>query len=134
MGAPPAPPPHPLPDFRYVISAHSPEIRKDMVWLDHDRTGLTNLFRTLPNHVSDRAPLSRHVTVYTVDPGPTGDEAEVVSALQVFRTSLDGGATELFAVGKIYDQIRLVAGAGRLVRRRIHLDTRLLGIGSHIPF
>ena len=26
--------------FRYTISAHSPEIRKDMIWLDHDQAGI----------------------------------------------------------------------------------------------
>jgi methanesulfonate monooxygenase small subunit len=57
-----------------------------------------------------------------------------VSALQVFRTALDGGATELFAVGKIFDTVRLGAGGARLARRHIALDTRLLGIGSHVPF
>jgi hypothetical protein len=37
-------------------------------------------------------------------------------------------------VGKIHDTIRLVEGTARLVRRHIKLDTRMLGIGSHIPF
>ena len=32
------------PDFRYQISAYSPEIRRDMIWLDHDRAGLAQLF------------------------------------------------------------------------------------------
>ena len=60
---------------------------------------------------------------------------QVVSALQVFRTVLDGGATALFAVGKIFDSVRIDPGArdARLVRRRIELDTRMLGIGSHLP-
>jgi methanesulfonate monooxygenase small subunit len=121
-------------DFRYLVSAYSPEIRKDMVWLDHDRAGLQALFETLPRHNSDHALLTRHVTVYLLDLAPDRVSAAVVSALQVFRTTLDGGATELFAVGKIHDTIRLVDGAARLVRRHIKLDTRMLGIGSHIPF
>ena len=119
-------------DFRYSIGAHSPEIRRPMVWLDHDKAGLQGLFETLSRHNSDRSPLSRHVTVYTVD--VTGDEARMVSALQVFRTRLDGGATELFAVGKIFDSARLVAGTVLLTKRQIQLDTRQLGIGSHVPF
>jgi methanesulfonate monooxygenase small subunit len=122
------------PDFRYLVGAYSPEIRRQMVWLDHDKDALQNLFVTLPRHHSDHAPLSRHVTVYAVDIGPGGREASAVSALQVFRTALDGGATELFAVGKIHDTARLVSGRARLVRRRIELQTRMLGIGSHIPF
>jgi methanesulfonate monooxygenase subunit beta len=63
------------------------------------------------------------------------DTLQVVSAMQVFRTVLDGGATTLFAVGKIFDNVRLdpETRAARLVRRRIELETRMLGIGSHLP-
>jgi methanesulfonate monooxygenase subunit beta len=121
-------------DFRYVIGAYSPEIRREMVWLDHGKPALESLFATLPRHNSDHTPLSRHVTVYTVDPALDGDTASAVSALQVFRTALDGGATELYAVGKIHDTVRVIDGAARLTRRHIRLDTRMLGIGSHIPF
>src|ERR1700735_5004044 len=107
-----------------------------MIWLDQTRTELEALFRTLPRHHSDHAPLSRHVTVYTVtQEGQGGEgEAQAVSALQVFRTALDGGATALFAVGRIYDVLTLDAERARLLRRTIKLETRLLGIGSHIPF
>jgi methanesulfonate monooxygenase small subunit len=122
------------PDFRYTVGAYSPEIRRPMIWLDQDRAGLALLFETLPRHHSDHARLSRHVTVYTVQATAAGDEARAVSALQVFRTALDGGATELFAVGKLHDTFRLVDGAVQLTRRHVELETRLLGIGSHIPF
>ena len=122
------------PSFRYTIEAHSPELRRDMVWLDHDKAGLEALFRTLPKHNSDHAPLTRHVTVYTTTAEPESDDTNVISALQVFRTELDGGATALFAVAKLYDRVRLVGDRAWLVRRRVRLDTRMLGIGSHIPF
>jgi methanesulfonate monooxygenase small subunit len=122
------------PDFRYTIGAYSPEIRRPMTWLDQDRAALQVLFETLPRHNSDHALLSRHLTVYTVTPQPGGDQVAAVSALQVFRTALDGGATELFAVGKIHDLVQMGSGRMRLARRQIRLDTRLLGIGSHIPF
>jgi methanesulfonate monooxygenase small subunit len=61
-----------------------------------------------------------------------GGTAEVVSALQVFRTQLDGGATELFAVGRFHDSINLEKL--KLARRQVRLETRLLGYGYHIPF
>ncbi len=86
--------------FHYRITAHSPEIRKDMIWLEHDKKGMQLLFTNLPKHNSDHSPITRHATVYTVEVDAAGNEAKVVSALQVFRTTLDGGATELFAVGK----------------------------------
>src|SRR5256714_14152279 len=90
--------------FRYKVTVYSPEIRKEMVWLDHDRKGMETLFTNLPRHNSDHAPLTRHATVYTVK--VDGAQAEVVSALQVFRTALDGGATELFAVARLRRQVK----------------------------
>ena len=122
------------PEFRYTIGAYSPEIQKDMTWLDHDKVGLRTLFENLPRHKSDRALLSRHATVYSVSSIADADEAKAVTSLQVFRTTLDGGETQLFAVGKIHDLLRLVDGQARLLRRDVKLTTRLLGIGSHIPF
>jgi methanesulfonate monooxygenase subunit beta len=117
-------------EFRYTITTHSTEIRRDMVWLDHDRKGMETLFTNLPRHNSDHSPITRHATVYTVD--MDGAQANVVSALQVFRTQLDGGATELFAVGRLHDTVKLPAI--KLARRVVKLETRLLGYGYHIPF
>lgn len=118
--------------FRYKVTVYSPEIRKDMVWLDHDRKGMETLFTNLPRHNSDHAPLVRHATVYTVK--MDGQQAEVVSALQVFRTALDGGATELFAVARLLDTVKLDGGTPKLAARTVRMETRQLGFGSHIPF
>jgi methanesulfonate monooxygenase small subunit len=122
------------PGFRYTVTAHSPEIRKDMVWLDHDRAGMETLFGNLPRHNSDHSPITRHATVYTVDVDDAKGEADVVSALQVFRTALDGGATELFAVGRFHDKVKLNGGSPKLAKRVVRLETRLLGYGYHVPF
>lgn len=122
------------PAFHYSITAYSPEIRKEMIWLEHDKGGMKTLFDNLPKHNSDHSPLSRHATVYIVDNDEAKQQAKVISALQVFKTSLDGGATELFAVGKVYDTIALGDGGPKLLDRNVRLDTRLFGIGSHIPF
>ena len=122
------------PAYRYKITAYSPEIRKDMTWLEHDKTGMQTLFTNLPKHNSDQSPLTRHVTVYTVKEDAAAQQAQVVSALQVFRTSLDGGATELFAVGKLHDLISLSGEAPKLLAREVRLQTRMLGFGYHIPF
>lgn len=118
--------------FRYKVTAYSPEIRKDMTWLDHDRAGIEALFTQLPRHNSDHSPLTRHATVYTVK--MNGQTAEVVTALQVFRTALDGGATELFAVARLVDTVKLDGGEPRLAQRVVKIETRQLGYGSHIPF
>ena len=52
----------------------------------------------------------------------------------MFKTALDGGATELFAVGRFHDTIKLNGGSPKLVKRTVRLDTRLLGFGYHVPF
>jgi len=118
--------------FRYKVTAYSPEIRKDMVWLDHDKKGMETLFTQLPRHNSDHSPLTRHATVYTVK--VNGTQAEVVSALQVFRTALDGGATELYSVARLVDTVKLDGGDPKLAQRVVRIGTRQLGFGSHIPF
>ena len=118
--------------FRYTIAAHSPEIRKDMIWLDHDKPGMQLLFANLPRHNSDHSPLARHAIVYTVD--FAGEAAHVVSALQVFKTTLDGGATELFAIGRYLDTVKVDGTTPRLARRVVRLETRQFGFGNHIPF
>jgi methanesulfonate monooxygenase subunit beta len=120
------------PGFRYTITTHSPEIKRDMVWLDHDRKGMETLFTNLPRHNSDHSPLTRHATVYTVE--LNDQEANVVSALQVFKTQLDGGATELFAVGRFHDKVKLDGTEAKLASRVVRLETRLLGYGYHVPF
>jgi len=121
------------PDFQYTISAWSPEIRRDMVWLDHDLDGITNLMKMLPKHNSDQTPLTRHVSVYTVDYDAARREAEAVTSVVIFATALDGGATELWAAGRYHDTVSLADGTARLRRRNVRLETRSLGIGKHWP-
>ncbi len=120
--------------FRYSITAQSPEIRKDMTWLDHDKKGMQTLFTQLPRHNSDHSPITRHATVYKMSIDESKNEANVVSAVQIYKTDLDGGATTLFAVGKYVDTIKLNGSKPKLAKRVVKLDTRMLGIGYHIPF
>ena len=121
------------PDFRYAITSYSPELRREQVWLNHDRAGMQTLLTNLPRHNSDHSPITRHATVYTVERGNNA-EVNVVSALQVFRTQLDGGATELFAVGRLHDTVRLNESGAKIARRIVRLETRQLGYGYHVPF
>lgn len=122
------------PDFHYKIAAYSPEIRREMAWLDHDRAEMEDLFKMLPRHNYDHSPLTRNAMVYKVEVSEDHQQANLVSALQVFRTALDGGATHLFAVGKYFDTVSLAGEKPTLLSRKVALDTRDLGWGSHIPF
>ena len=121
------------PGFRYTITAYSPEIRKEMTWLEQDRDGMEGLFKMLPKHNSDHSPLTRHASVYLVDVDEDKGEATAVTSVVVYRTALDGGATELFAVGKYFDTVSLEGETPLLTGRNVRLDTRELGIGSHFP-
>lgn len=121
--------------FRYRITAYSPEIRKDMVWLEKDKKGMKDLFDLLPKQNMDRTPLTRHFSIFTVEQVAGEDRVKVTSAFQLFRTETHGGDTSLAAVGKYIDEIRLHEdGTAVLVDREVRLDTRMLGKGYHVPF
>ena len=53
--------------FQYAIRSCSPEINKDMTYLELDRKGLESMVKLLPKHNTDHSPLTRHTSVYTVD-------------------------------------------------------------------
>jgi methanesulfonate monooxygenase small subunit len=121
------------PNYHYKITAYSPEIRKEMIWLEESRQSLEQLFINLPKHNSDHSRLSRMGNVYLLDK-TAPQEWSALTFLQVFRTVLDGGATELFAIGKIYDKITKTNTEFKLLDREIKLETRMFGFGHHIPF
>lgn len=121
-------------NFRYRITAYSPEIRKDMVWLEKNKPGMKDLFDLLPKQNMDRTPLTRHFSIFFVEQAG-GSTVKVTSALQIFRTEFQGGETSLVGVGKYVDEIRLEEnGSAVLVDREVRLDTRMLGKGYHVPF
>ena len=128
-------------DFTYKICAYSPEIRKMMAWLQHDKSGMLNLVELLPRHQSDRSRLTRHTSVYRIEldepsvPLDAGADTVVraISSVAVYRTTLDGGTTDLFAVGAYYDRIRVYDTVARFASRELRLETRQLGIGTHFP-
>lgn len=120
------------PDYAYVIKVWSPELRKNMIWLEHDRNGLAGLFETLPEHLQRSGRLSRHVSTATINAGSSAETYNVVSNLIVHHTDLDG-RTQILAVGRYNDTVVQVDGAVLLSAREFVLDTRDLGIGLHVP-
>lgn len=122
------------PEFNYRITAYSQEIRKNMLWLEKNKKGLEDLFDLLPKQNMDHTPLTRHFSLYTVEPDADLKTAQVVSVFQLYRTETDGGVTTLAAVGKYLDKVRLNSGVPTLLEREVRLDTRMLGKGYHIPF
>jgi methanesulfonate monooxygenase subunit beta len=122
------------PQFKYKITAYSPELRKDMVWQEVDKHEMQRHLELVPKHVRENSNLSRHATVCTIAYSDDGKQATAVSALQVFKTKRDGGETQLYGIGRIHDAVDLSNGAPRLLSREVRMQTRQLGIGSQIPF
>ncbi|HUH85498.1 MAG TPA: nuclear transport factor 2 family protein [Stellaceae bacterium] len=127
-------------DFTYRIQTYSPEIRKQMTWLQHDMPGLRTMIEMLPRHNTDHGQLSRHVSVYAIALEDGGKEASATSSFICHRTMLDGinahldaGETQLFLVGKYHDRFRLADGRPLFRDRTVFLDTRRLDKGSHYP-
>lgn len=128
------------PNFRYLITTYGHEIRREQEWFESNRDELVEMMNLMPMHNTDHSPLSRHVTVYTVDVEDGGKIASAVSSVVVYKNMLDGinshldsGETRLFAVGKYLDKISLEGDRPRLVERNVRLDTRRLDKGSHYP-
>jgi len=118
-------------DFRYVIHAHSPELGKKMIWLEHDRKGMHDMFLMLNQHVRVKGHFKRHVSVYTIDSvGP--NVSRVHTSLMLIHTNPDG-VSSLFAAGHYIDVIRSEEGVHSLRERNVVLDTRDLSPGIHIP-
>lgn len=120
------------PEFRYKISAYSPEIRKDMIWLDHDRVELESLFKMLPEHVRMPGKFLRQVAVCDIEPAQKGKTASALSSVVVIYTDLQG-VSRLFAAGRYYDIVDLKGVQPKLASRHVRLDTRDLTPGAHIP-
>lgn len=118
-------------DFRYRITAHSPELRKPMVWFDHDRESLKALLDMVPQHLRRLGTLLRHVSVGAID--INGGAATAQSTFQIIHTDHDG-RSHLLAVGRYHDVIDLGGGNTLLKSRDSRLETRDVGIGSHVPF
>jgi methanesulfonate monooxygenase subunit beta len=126
------------PELKYRITAHSPEIRKEMTWLEHDRAGLTALFELFPKHHVNHAQWQRHGVLYQVveeSPGVVRAVTSLVvhhTVVDVGDVHLDAGKTSVFAVGRYHDKLRLEQGRWLLTERTARLETRQLGIGTHL--
>lgn len=127
-------------DFEYAIKAYSPEIRKDMCYLNGNRKDMVTITEMLPKHNTDHSPLSRHTVVYDVQIDEATQSAQAVSSFTVHQTQLDGtnshvtaGSSHLFLVGKYYDTFRITGDKVKFTERTVRLNTRRLDKGSHWP-
>ncbi len=127
-------------DFEYLITAFSPEVRKDMIYLSGSKSEIESLVSMLPKHNSDRSPLRRHAVVYDVEIDESQGTATATTSVAVYMTHWDGsmshmtsGSTELYVAGTYQDQFRLNGDGIKFTRREFKLDTRNLQKGCHYP-
>lgn len=127
-------------DFYYVITSFSPEINKDMIYMEGDLKEMTSVIDLLPKHNTDHSPLRRHTSVYTVDVAEDGKSASAVSSFVVYQNMLDGnnshidsGESRLFLIGKYIDDLVIENDQVKFLKREVKLDNRRLDKGSHWP-
>jgi methanesulfonate monooxygenase small subunit len=120
-------------EFRYQLLVYSPEIRKEMVWMNYDRKGIEALFSELPHHLHvPLGSLYRHVSVYSIRPADHSENAEVESSVIIILTAPDG-VSKLFAAAQYRDVVSLAGGQPLLASRTTRLETRDIGVGTPIP-
>jgi len=117
-------------DFTYRILCYSPELRKDMVWMEQDRKGMTNLVNNLENHITRQGRFMHQVQIAAINRKQTF--AETISPFLVVYTGLEG-ITKIFAAGRYIDVIDTTSDKPLISNRKVVLDTRDLGSGSHFP-
>jgi methanesulfonate monooxygenase small subunit len=118
-------------DFRYTVEVWSPDLRRDMTWFDHDRASIEALFGSVHEHIVRPERTLRHLGQSLVDLQGV-DVASVDSSVAVFLTDTHGDS-RLWAVGRYLDHIERHDGSWLLAQRVVRLETRDLGIGSHLP-
>jgi methanesulfonate monooxygenase subunit beta len=121
------------PEFRYQLLVYSPEIRKEMVWMNYDRRGIEALFTELPHHLHvPLGSLYRHVSVYSISPTDHTENAAVESSVIIVHTGLEG-MSKLFAAAQYRDVVNLAGEQPLLASRTTRLETRDIGVGTPIP-
>lgn len=126
--------------FHYAIKSFSPEINRDMTYLQGSRKDLSTMVKLLPKHNTDHSPLKRHTIVYTVDVAEDAKSASAISSFVVYQNMLDGvnshidaGESRLFLVGRYIDTFKIENGRARFLKREVRLENRRLDKGSHWP-
>ena len=123
------------PAMHYAIHAYSPEIRKDMTWLELDRPQMKQLLAGLRTHERDPSALFRQPAVIEVRIDETARRVEAITNVLVIRTSVHGESS-LFASLRYHDTLVLGPDGPLLEDRAVRLSTRVLisdSGGSHVP-
>lgn len=114
----------------YSMSAFSPEIGRDSVWLELERDELGRILDASTEHIHDLAARTHFVMVEAF--ARAGHEIRAQSNFVVFRTD-EAGRTALYAIGTYDDTIAGYDGALKITARRVRVQTRLLPAPTPMP-
>lgn len=117
-------------DYSYTITSFSPDLRKDMVLLQLNRSEIATLLENIPNHIHLPGKLFRQASLYAVE--QTDRMVKAMSYVTVSYTDLDG-RSGTFCVGRYRDEIVGDDVRLRLRSRRFEMETRDIGTGCHYP-
>lgn len=117
--------------FHYVIAVYSPELRREMIWLEHDLEGLRGLLDSVHEHLTRPDRPLRQLGASIVEAGPAG-ALQLNTSFTIVQTGTDG-ISRLWAAGRYHDTVVRAGAALRLQARRVALHSRDIGIGSHVP-
>ena len=115
---------------RYSMEAQTPDIQRNVVWLECNQTELAKLFIDMPLHVRDEASRMHLISVDSVR--VRQERAEAHSSFVVFRINIDGVA-KVYAIGTYEDELALIEGDWKLTRRAVRLDNRRLASATPLP-
>lgn len=114
----------------YTISYHSPEIRKDVVLLQHTRQELASLTENIKHHVILPGKLFRQAQLYSV---ALEAEAYVATSYVTVTHTDEYGASKLFCVARYLDRLVRSGRGMKLRSRHVRMETRDIGSGCHFP-
>ena len=119
------------PSFCYRVTVRSPEIKREMVWFKEDYTGLEAMFSLIPEHLRRIGTLFRHTAIGSIE--AAGEDTAIIrSTFQCIHTDLEG-RSRMMAAGRYIDDVGSTEQGLRLFNRETRLETRDLGVGSHVP-
>lgn len=118
-------------EFEYRVSNYSFELRKDQDWMDVNRPELKGLLDNVDQHSRLLGRFARQANIYGIDRNGA-DKADVTTFVTIYYTTPEG-ATSVFAVGKYLDLIDLSGDEPLIASREVRLETKELGIGTHLP-
>ena len=118
-------------EFEYKVTNFSREIQKGQEWMDVNRSELKGLLGNVPLHFRLLGSFMRHATVYDIERNGA-DTAHALTYVTIYYTTPEG-ATSVWAVGRYYDVIDVSGDVPLIADRNMKLETREVGIGTHLP-